>query len=82
MGSAVIVIMSPGFGDPPGFRDAAEPVLIEAFIPEAPIEALAGSVLHGLSRLDEVVPDPTLVAPLVEVGRTSEEHIFLIGKKC
>ena len=66
MGSAVIVIMSPGFGDPPGFREASEPVLVQALIPEAPVEALAGAVLHGLPRLDEVVPDPSLVAPLVE----------------
>ena len=66
VGSAVIVIMSPGFGDPPGFREASEPVLIEALIPEASIEALAGAVLHRLSGLDKVVPDPPLIAPLVE----------------
>ena len=66
VGSAVIVIMSPGFGDPPGFREASEPVLVEAFIPEPSVKALAGAVLHGLPRLDEVVPDPALVAPLVE----------------
>ena len=66
MGSAVIVIMSPGFGDPPGFGKASEPVLVQALIPEAPVEALAGAVLHGLPWLNEVVPDPALVAPLVE----------------
>ena len=66
MGSAVIVIMSPGFGDPPGFWETSEPVLVEALIPKTPIEALAGAVLHGLPRLDEVVADPSLVAPLVE----------------
>lgn len=56
MGSAVIVIMSPGFGDPPGFKETPEPVLVQALLPEAPVEALAGAVLHGLSGLDEVVP--------------------------
>ena len=66
MGSAVIVIMPPGFGDPSGFLNAPEPVLVEAFIPESPIEALAGAVLHGLPRLDEVVSNPPLIAPLVE----------------
>jgi len=66
VGSAVIVIMSPGFGDPSGFRDAPEPVLVQALIPETPVEALAGAVLHRLPRLNEVVPDPSLVAPLVE----------------
>jgi hypothetical protein len=40
MGSAVIVIMPPGFGDPSGFLDASEPVLVEALIPKAPVEAL------------------------------------------
>ena len=66
VGSAVIVIMSPGFGDPPGFAEASETVLVQALIPEASVEALAGAVLHGLPRLDEVVPDPPLIAPLVE----------------
>ena len=66
MGSAVIVIMPPGFGDPSGFLDAPEPVLIEALISEPPVEALTGAVLHGLSGLDEVVANPPLVAPLVE----------------
>lgn len=66
VGSAVIVIMSPGFGDPSGFWKASEPVLVEALIPEAPVEALAGAVLHRLPRLDEVVSDPPLIAPLVE----------------
>jgi len=66
VGSAVIVIMSPGFGDPSGFWKASEPVLVEALIPKAPVEALAGAVLHRLPRLDEVVSDPPLIAPLVE----------------
>ena len=66
MGSAVIVIMSPGFGDPSGFGEAPEPVFPQTLIPETPVEALAGAVLHGFPRLDEVVPDPALVAPLAE----------------
>ena len=66
MGSAVIVIVSPGFGDPPGFREASEPVLVQALVSEAPVETLAGAVLHGLPRLDEVMPNPSLIAPLVK----------------
>lgn len=66
VGSEVIVVLSPGFSDAPCFLDAPEPVFIQAFVSEAAVEALAGAVLHGLSGLDEVVPDPALIAPLVE----------------
>ena len=37
MGSAVIVIMPPGFGDHSGFLDAPEPMLVEAFCSVPPI---------------------------------------------
>lgn len=49
VGSAVIVIMSPGFGYPQGFREASEPVLVQALILEEPVEALAGAVRDGFS---------------------------------
>ena len=39
---------------------------VQALIQESPVEALAGAVLHGLFGLNEVVQDPSLIAPLVE----------------
>ena len=65
-GSKVIVVLSPGFGDSPGLLDASEPMLVETFVPEAPVEALKGAVLHRLPRLDGVVSGLGLLAPLVE----------------
>ena len=46
--------------------EAGKPVLIEAFVPEPPIKALAGRVLCWFSRLDEVMVNALLVAPLIE----------------
>lgn len=66
VGPSVIVVVHPGFGDGSGFLEAGEPVLVQAFIPEPAVEAFAGPVLHGFPRLDEVVVDATLMAPLVE----------------
>ena len=53
-------------------------MFVEALVPEAPIEALAGAILHGLPRLDEVVSNPALVAPLVEYP-TGELRIVVRG---
>jgi len=58
--------MSPGFGDLPGFWEASEPVLVQALVPEASVETLAGTLLYGVSWLDEVLSDPSLVVPLIE----------------
>jgi len=41
-------------------------MFIQAFISKTPIEVLADSILHGLSRLDEMVLDAVLLAPLIE----------------
>jgi hypothetical protein len=58
--------MAPGFRDDSDFPQAGKPMFVEAFVSESPVEALAGSVLHRFSWLDEMVLDALLMAPLVE----------------
>ncbi len=55
MRSVQIVVDPPIFNDVPGMAIASEQVLIEAFVPQAPIEAFNEAVLHRFARSD-VVP--------------------------
>ncbi len=60
MRSVQVVVASPLFNDFAGVAIAAEQMLVEAFVPEAPVKALDEAVLHGLSWRD-VVPFHTVV---------------------
>ena len=51
----VVVVMPPGIKHEPGMRQRREQRLVEAFVAQAPVEALDEAVLHWLARGD-VVP--------------------------
>ena len=57
MRPAGVVIDPPGLDDLAGIVEIEEPVLVEAFIPEPPVEAFDEGVLCWLARLDEVEPN-------------------------
>ena len=73
----VVVVTHPCSGHLPGFRTVPESVIVQAFIPEAPVEALAGTILHGPPWLDQVVDQGLLVPPLVEGPRGSSGPLSL-----
>ncbi len=53
MRSNVIVVIPPVFDHDPCFDTIAEPFHRQAFIPKLAVEALVGSVLPRLARIDE-----------------------------
>jgi hypothetical protein len=53
MGAVVVVVMSPVVDDRAHVAQTGEPVLRQAFIPEATLEAFDVGVLHRLAGLDE-----------------------------
>ena len=42
----------------------SEPLHIQAFVPKLAVETFNIAILHGLARLDEVVPNPMLLHPI------------------
>ena len=66
MGSRQIVVQAPLFDDLPRVAEAAEPVLVEALVAQAAVEALDEGVLHRLARRDEAQAYAALVGPLVQ----------------
>jgi hypothetical protein len=66
MRPALVVVLAPRLDRPARFGQTAEPVFIEALVPQAPIETLHVSVLHRSSGLDIVPPDSLFVRPLVQ----------------
>ena len=66
MGPAVVVIEPPGPQWSGGVGEIEEPVLVEAFIAESPVEAFDEGVLGRLAEVDEVEPDAVAPGPLVE----------------
>ena len=53
-----IVIHPPRFDGLSGFVQAHEPVLVQAFVPEFPVETFDERILHRLARLDEMQRSP------------------------
>ena len=49
-----IVIVPPTLHDGPGQGKAHEPMLVEAFVAQPPVEALDVGILDGLAGIDEV----------------------------
>src|SRR5690606_8594627 len=67
----VVVIAAPRFDRAPCVAEAPEPMLAQALVPEAPVEAFDERILDWFARLDEVQLDAFLVGPGVE-GLTGE----------
>ena len=66
MGPPLIVVLPPGLHDLARIGQAQEPVLVEAFVAQPAVEALAVGVLDRLARVDEVQRDRVLVRPLLQ----------------
>ncbi len=66
-----IVILLPLRDLFPRVGQISEPVLVEALVPEAPVEALDVAILHRTSWLDRVPVKSLLVCPLID--GTAEE---------
>ena len=64
MRSVGVVVDPPFFDQPAGGRQAAEQVLVEAFVTESTVQALDEAVLHRLARRDVVPLDPAIFLPL------------------
>lgn len=56
------IIEALGFEDPTGVLEVKVPVLIEAFVPEAAVEAFDEDVLSGLAWCNEGKPDAVAIA--------------------
>lgn len=54
MWSLTFVVDAPRFDRALRVGEADEPALVQAFVPERPVEALDEGILHGLPRVDEV----------------------------
>ncbi len=51
--SHLVVVLTPDGDDLTGLSQGFEPVLVEAFVPELPVEAFDVGVLGGFARLDQ-----------------------------
>jgi hypothetical protein len=60
-----VVFDAPGFDRRARVLHAHEPVLVQAFVTQASVEALDVAVVDGLARADEGQANPTLVGPRV-----------------
>src|SRR4029077_16220320 len=60
-----VVIHPPGFNHLPCVLQIHEPVLVQAFIAELPVEALDERILCGLATLDEMQRHLVLIRPLI-----------------
>ena len=66
MWTVVVVVAAPAFDREAGVVQAGEPVLVEALVPELPVEALDKRILYGLAGLDEVELHAVLVGSLIQ----------------
>ncbi len=58
-----IVVVSPVADNIPGMPVAVEQVLVEALIPETPVERFNEPILHWLARRDVVPFDAAILLP-------------------
>lgn len=63
MRSVQIVVNPPVFNDVPGMAIAAEQVLVETLVSQAPIEAFDKAILHRFAWGDVVPFDATVLLP-------------------
>src|SRR5438034_9902729 len=66
VGPSLVVVDPPFFNDLPGVNKSQEPVLVEALVPQAAVEALDEGVLDGLAGLDEAQTHAAFIGPLIE----------------
>ena len=63
MWASCVVVETPGFDDPARLFQAAEQVLVQAFVAHAPDKALCKPILHRLAGRDVMPVDPALLLP-------------------
>lgn len=63
MGPLRIVVDPPCLDDPAGVFQAGEQMLVEALVPQPPVEALHEAVLHRLAGLDVMPFDAAFLLP-------------------
>jgi len=61
--SHFVVVASPCRNRRAGLAQRLEPVLVQAFVAEPPVEAFDVAVLHGPSGLDQQMPDAVGLGP-------------------
>ena len=64
-----VVVRSTFLDQPASTRQISEHVLVQAFVPEAAVQALDEAVLHGLAWCDVVPLDPAVFLPLQDRAR-------------
>ena len=62
----LVVVSAPGGNQNTSLRQTRKPVVVQAFIPEAPIEALDECVLGGLPGLYQLELHAMLAGPLIQ----------------
>ena len=75
MGAVGVVVPPPFFDDPTGFWQAAEHVLVQAFVAETTVEAFHEGVLHRFARRDVVPFDAGVLLPLQDGARGKSRPI-------
>jgi hypothetical protein len=65
VGPNLVITPPPSLNRLPGFSQAQEPVLVQAFVSHLAVEALDERILDGLSRLDEAQLHASFVGPQV-----------------
>ena len=63
----MVIVLPPHFDLLPGILQAQEPMLVEAFEPEAAVEGLDEGIISGLSRSGEVQLHPFAIGPQVQL---------------
>lgn len=58
-----VVVDPPFFDDFAGMTVAAEQVLVETLVPQAPVEAFNEAILHGFAGCDVVPLDAAVLLP-------------------
>lgn len=66
MRAALVVVLTPCRDQNTGFSQARKPMVVEALIPEASIEAFYEGVLGRFAGLNHLELDAMLVSPLIE----------------
>ena len=66
MWTLLIIVSAPSLL--PRIFKAHEPVLIEAFNPEAPVEGLDERIVAGFARPEEIEHDASRVGPQIEIA--------------
>ena len=78
-----IIVVPSALHESPGQGKAHEPMPVEAFVAQPPVEALDVGILHGLAGIDEVQLHPMGVSPSVQdtrLGSTISNYILPEGK--